>query len=72
MSENMIKLVRKGVAFIKTTPLFGGKLKRSEEAFYHSFTARHKLVCEIRSRLDRQSGFNWTPFPELIGHSIRN
>ncbi|GAB1536515.1 hypothetical protein ADMFC3_21460 [Geovibrio sp. ADMFC3] len=52
MSENMIKLVRKGVAFIKTTPLFGGKLKRSEEAFYHSFTARHKLVSEYVKNAD--------------------
>jgi polar amino acid transport system substrate-binding protein len=27
-----------------------------------------KKWCEIRSRLDRQSGFNWTPFPEMTGH----
>lgn len=52
MSENMIKLVRKGVAFVKTTPLYTARLKRQEEAFYRSFTARHKLVSECVKNAD--------------------
>jgi len=27
--------------------------------------------CKIRSILDTQSGFNWTPNPELTGQAIR-
>jgi len=28
--------------------------------------------CKIRSKLDTQSGFNWTLNPELTGQSIRS
>ena len=29
------------------------------------------IKCKIRSTLDTQSGLNWTPNPEVTGHSIR-
>jgi hypothetical protein len=31
-----------------------------------------EIKCKIRSKLDTQSGFNWTLNPELTGQSIRS
>lgn len=49
-----------------------GLSRRRAEDVTAALTRQYGIAaCKIRSKLDTQSGFNWTLNPELTGQSIR-
>jgi len=51
-----------------TLDLQGGQITNNRGDIFEG----NHITCKIRSKLDTQSGFNWTLNPELTGQSIRS